>query len=84
MENKYPKQLIERTKELYRKQSFSELSDSDAVECIDNMSALINYLAVLNEKYFPEPIKNIETEEGVLTKTLNYIKLSPEREQEKE
>jgi hypothetical protein len=84
MENKYSKQLIERTKELYSKHSPSELSDSDAIECIDNMSSLINYLAVLNEKYFPEPMKKTEAEEGHLTKTLNYIKLSPEREQEKE
>lgn len=51
MENKYSKQLIERTKELYGKHSPSELSDSDIVECIDNMSSLLNCLGGLYEKY---------------------------------
>jgi hypothetical protein len=51
MENKYPKQLIERTKELYGKHSPSEFTDSDAIECIDNMSSLLNCLGGLYEKH---------------------------------
>jgi hypothetical protein len=51
MEYKYPKQLIERSKELYGKHSPSELSDSDVVECIDNMSSLLNCLGGLYEKH---------------------------------
>lgn len=55
MENKYSKQLIERTKELYSNQSPSEFSDSDAIECIDNMSSLLNCLGGLYERHNLNP-----------------------------
>jgi hypothetical protein len=51
MEYKYNKQLIEQTRRIYDNDNNRNLSDSDVVECIDNMSSLINYLATLNEKY---------------------------------
>jgi len=55
MEQRYSQGLIDRTKLMYQRFSGQQLSDSDVIECIDNMSSLINYLATLQDKISDNP-----------------------------